>query len=113
MKKILLTICILIACANMAFGQVTISTSDLIGTKWQLLENYESHSSAYYELSKEYGLAHESSPNNPAEEKEMDLYNNEIGFEIGQTAKQNGHSKESIQSLVAAAINQGRGKVIK
>jgi hypothetical protein len=43
----------------------------------------------------------------------LDLYNNEIGFEIGQTAKQNGHSKESIQSLVAAAINQGRGKVIK
>ena len=52
MKKILLTICILIACANMAFGQVTISTSDLIGTKWQLLEDYESHSSEYYEFTK-------------------------------------------------------------
>jgi hypothetical protein len=36
----------------MAFGQVTISTSDLIGTKWQLLEDYESHSSEYYEFTK-------------------------------------------------------------
>jgi hypothetical protein len=52
MKKLFLTVCILLACANMAFGQVTISTSDLIGTKWQLLEDYESHSSEYYEFTK-------------------------------------------------------------
>ena len=42
----------------MAFGQVTISTSDLIGTKWQLLENYESHSSAYYEFTKDALIWH-------------------------------------------------------
>ena len=58
MKKILLTFYVLMACANMAFGQVTISTSDLIGTKWQLLENYESHSSAYYEFTKDALIWH-------------------------------------------------------
>jgi len=52
MKKILFTFYVLLACANTAFGQVTISTSDLIGTKWQLLEDYESHSSEYYEFTK-------------------------------------------------------------
>jgi hypothetical protein len=52
MKKIFLTFFAIIACANIAFGQVTISTSDLIGTKWQLLEDYESHSSEYYEFTK-------------------------------------------------------------
>ena len=42
MKKILSIFCMLIACTNMVFGQVTISTSDLVGTKWQLTEDYES-----------------------------------------------------------------------
>ena len=60
MKKILLTVCILFACAKMAFGQVTISTSDLIGTKWQLLEDYESHSSEYYEFTKNALIWHRS-----------------------------------------------------
>ena len=48
----------LIACTNMAFGQVTISTSDLVGTKWQLTEDYESHSNEYYEFTKDAFIWH-------------------------------------------------------
>lgn len=37
---------------------VTISTSDLIGTKWQLLEDYECHSSEYYEFTRDALIWH-------------------------------------------------------
>ena len=36
------------ACANTAIAQVTISRSDLVGTKWVTSEAYESHSSLDY-----------------------------------------------------------------
>ena len=42
----------------MASGQVTISTSDLTGTKWQLLDDYENHSSEYYEFTKDALIWH-------------------------------------------------------
>jgi hypothetical protein len=42
----------------------------------------------------------------------MDLHNNEVGFEIGRTAKENGYSKGDIPALVITAINQGKGKTI-
>ena len=58
MKKILLTFYVIMACANIALGQVTISTSDLIGTKWQLLEDYECHSSEYYEFTRDALIWH-------------------------------------------------------
>ena len=58
MKKLFLTVCILFACANMAFGQVTISTSDLIGTKWQLEDAEDGHSKPFYEFSTRMVLWH-------------------------------------------------------
>ena len=58
MKKILFTFYVLLACANMAFGQVTISTSDLIGTKWQLEDAEDRHSKPFYEFSTRKVLWH-------------------------------------------------------
>ena len=40
MKKVLLTFCAILACANTVFAQVTISRSELVGTKWQPAEVY-------------------------------------------------------------------------
>lgn len=48
MKKILSLLYIILACANTAIAQVTISRSDLVGTKWVTSEAYESHSSLVY-----------------------------------------------------------------
>lgn len=48
MKKILSLLYIILACANTAIAQVTISRSDLVGTKWVTSEAYESHSSLDY-----------------------------------------------------------------
>ena len=58
MKKILSVFCMLIACTNMAFGQVTISTSDLIGTKWQLTDTDDTRSKPFYEFALKSALWH-------------------------------------------------------
>lgn len=58
MKKILLTICAILICANTIVAQVTISRSELVGTKWQISEVYERHESAYYEFTKEEFIWH-------------------------------------------------------
>ncbi len=48
MKKILSLLCIILACANTVIAQVTVSISDLVGTKWVTSEAYESHSCLDY-----------------------------------------------------------------
>ena len=48
MKKILSILCIILACATTAIAQVTVSRSDLVGTKWVTSEDYESHSNLDY-----------------------------------------------------------------
>jgi len=58
MKKVLLTICAILICANTIVAQVTISRSELVGTKWQISEVYERHESAYYEFTKEKFIWH-------------------------------------------------------
>ena len=58
MKKILLTICAILICANTIVAQVTISRSELVGTKWQISEVYERHESAYYEFTKKEFIWH-------------------------------------------------------
>ena len=58
MKKVLLTICAILICANTIVAQVTISRSELVGTKWQISTVYERHESAYYEFTKEKFIWH-------------------------------------------------------
>ena len=58
MKKVLLTICAILICANTIVAQVTISRSELVGTKWQISTVYERHESAYYEFTKEEFIWH-------------------------------------------------------
>ena len=58
MKKVLLTICTILICANTIVAQVTISRSELVGTKWQISEVYERHESAYYEFTKKEFIWH-------------------------------------------------------
>jgi len=58
MKKIVILFCAIIAFANMVFGQVTISTSDLVGTKWQLTDTGDSHSKSFYEFTSKRSLWH-------------------------------------------------------
>ena len=48
MKRILSILCIILACANTAIAQVTVSRSELVGTKWVTSEAYESHSNLDY-----------------------------------------------------------------
>ena len=60
MKKILSSLCVIFACANTVIAQVTISRSELTGTKWQLTEDYDSHISDYYEYTKKAVIWHRS-----------------------------------------------------
>ena len=48
MKIVSSLFCALLACANTAIAQVTVSRSELVGTKWVTSEAYESHSSLDY-----------------------------------------------------------------
>ena len=66
-----------------------------------------------YELAKEYGDAHEEDENAPAAEREMDLYNNSLGYQIGIYAKSNGYSHGEIPNIVeTVVILQGNGKIL-
>jgi hypothetical protein len=58
MRKILLTLFIILACATPAIAQVKVSISELVGTKWQISEVYERHESAYYEFTKKEFIWH-------------------------------------------------------
>ena len=58
MKKVILVLCVIFACANTAIAQVTVSRSELVGTKWQLDDDYYDHSSEYYEFTKKAFIWH-------------------------------------------------------
>lgn len=58
MKKLLSTLCAVLACANTAIAQVMVSRSELVGTKWQLDDDYYNHSSEYYEFTKKAFIWH-------------------------------------------------------
>jgi hypothetical protein len=60
MKQLIFLICALFACINTAKAQVTISTSDLSGTKWQLDEQYDDNSKVYYEYTDTTMIWHKS-----------------------------------------------------
>ena len=53
MKKALSIIYVIFACAHTVIAQVTISRSELVGTKWQPLEVYERHGITDCEFTKE------------------------------------------------------------
>ena len=58
MKKLLSTLCAMLVYANTAVAQVTVSRSELVGTKWQLDNAYYNHSSEYYEFTKKAFIWH-------------------------------------------------------
>ena len=60
MKQLIFLICALFACINTAKAQVTISTSDLSGTKWQLDYQYDDNSKVYYEYTDTTMIWHRS-----------------------------------------------------
>lgn len=53
MKKLLSIIYVVLACTNTAIAQVTISRSELVGTKWQPYEVYKEHGITDCEFTKE------------------------------------------------------------
>lgn len=79
-------------------------------TVWSAFNAYDQG----YDLAKEFGDAHESDPSNPTDEKDMDLYNNQLGYQIGIDAKSQGYSFDDIPGLVeTAVIYQGKGRILK
>lgn len=60
-------------------------------------------------LAREYGNAHESDLSNPEDERKMDLYNNNIGYGIGNWAIKHASGYESIPGLVEKAVMGGDG----
>ena len=64
-------------------------------------------------LAKEFGDAHESKPQNDINEKRMDLYNNSIGYHLGNQAIINNWSEEELLNQVINAANNGRLKILE
>jgi len=60
MKQLIFLICALFAGINTIKAQVTISTSDLSGTKWQLDYQYDDNSKVYYEYTDTTMIWHKS-----------------------------------------------------
>ena len=60
MKHLIFIIYALLGSVNIAKAQVVISTSDLIGTKWQTAKQYDDQSKVYYEYTKEAMIRHKS-----------------------------------------------------
>ena len=58
MKKVLLTICTILICANTTVAQVTVSKSELVGTKWQIVDDQYGSSSDYYEFTNKTFIWH-------------------------------------------------------
>ena len=59
---------------------------------------------------KEFADAHEDIPNNPAEHKEMDLHNNELGRRIA--IEYAGQGYDVFSQKIQEAINHGEAYVI-
>lgn len=60
---------------------------------------------------KKFGDAHENIPNNEA--KTMDLYNNSVGYYLGNQAIINGWSEEELLNKVINAANNGKLYILK
>ena len=60
MKQIFFIIWTIFTCICTTEAQVTISTSDLAGTKWQTTKQYDDQSKVYYEYTKEAMIRHKS-----------------------------------------------------
>ena len=58
MKRILPTLCVMFACATTAVAQVTVSRSELVGTKWKIVSDEYDPSSDYYEFTKKTIIWH-------------------------------------------------------
>lgn len=61
---------------------------------------------------KRFGQCHECDPNQPQEEKEMDLYNNDVGFEYGRRALQEGWSEDKLADEIRKAYARGELKTL-
>lgn len=65
------------------------------------------------DLAREFGNAHETNPNQPADEKNMDLHNNEVGYEIGLEAIEKGWELDQIIEAIDQAIKDGKLETLK
>ena len=63
------------------------------------------------DLAKEFADAHESNPNNPADEKAMDLHNNEVGRQIA--LEHPNATDEELAGYVMQALRDGRLTTLK
>lgn len=66
----------------------------------------------YGDLAKQYGDAHEDNPSQPLNEKQMDLHNNEVGYQIGKEGKGDAvtpsWTDSQIHNAVMDAYNNGK-----
>lgn len=68
---------------------------------WSALNAYDYGES----LARRFGDAHEDVDNQKEDEREMDLYNNNYGYAVGVSARENGYDKAWIESEVIWAID--------
>ena len=62
-------------------------------------------------LAEDFGNAHENTLTNTEKEKRMDLYNNSVGYYLGNQAIKNNWSEEELLNQVINAANNGKLKI--
>lgn len=68
---------------------------------WSALNAYEQGES----LARQFGNAHEEEDNQEEFDRTMDLYNNNYGYEVGVSARENGYDESWIESEIIWAID--------
>ena len=68
---------------------------------WSALNAYEQGES----LARQFGNAHEEEDNQEEDERDRDLYNNNYGYEVGVSARENGYDESWIESEIIWAID--------
>lgn len=78
---------------------------------WSALNQMDAGLDSRY--AEEFGTAHESSPDNDVREKEMDLYNNRVGYNLGNRAIRENWSKEKLYQEIEQCALSGALKTLK
>ena len=78
---------------------------------WQTIRTDQVSAGLNSPNAKKFGDAHEDIPNNHA--KAMDLYNNSVGYYLGNQAIINGWNEEELLNQVINAANNGKLYILK
>ena len=102
------------ALSRQLYGTSSLIQSDGVGDAFRHI--YWSALNAFdhgYDLAYQYGCAHEDEENQTEKSRQWDIYNNNLGYELGQRARQSGWDESVLSLKVQDIVNYGDAKYNK